>query len=97
MSDQPRPNSSIVLITCYNQWAIYAQIRRKKVLFLFLEKAPKTVLEGAFTTCNGALNRMQLNLAKRPYNHCRYAGNNGDVWKHFLLLEVLNYIYDTDI
>ncbi|MEI6834242.1 MAG: 23S rRNA (adenine(2030)-N(6))-methyltransferase RlmJ [bacterium] len=32
---------------------------------------------------------MQLNLAKRPYNHCRYAGNNGDVWKHFLLLEVL--------
>lgn len=32
---------------------------------------------------------MQINTAKRPYNHCRYAGNNGDVWKHFLLLEVL--------
>ena len=32
---------------------------------------------------------MQMNVAKRPYNHCRYAGNNGDVWKHFLLLEIL--------
>jgi 23S rRNA A2030 N6-methylase RlmJ len=32
---------------------------------------------------------MQQNVAKRPYNHCRYAGNNGDVWKHYLLVEVL--------
>jgi 23S rRNA A2030 N6-methylase RlmJ len=32
---------------------------------------------------------MQINTSKRAYNHCRYAGNTGDVWKHFLLLEVL--------
>lgn len=37
----------------------------------------------------GVFNFMQTNIAKRPYNHCRYAGNNGDVWKHFLLLEAL--------
>jgi 23S rRNA A2030 N6-methylase RlmJ len=35
---------------------------------------------------------MQQNIAKRPYNHCRYAGNNGDVWKHFLLIEVLRHL-----
>jgi 23S rRNA A2030 N6-methylase RlmJ len=33
---------------------------------------------------------MQQNIARRPYNHCRYAGNNGDVWKHVLLLEALS-------
>ena len=32
---------------------------------------------------------MQQNVARRPYNHCRYAGNHGDVWKHVILLEVL--------
>ena len=35
---------------------------------------------------------MQQNIAKRPYNHCRYAGNNGDVWKHLLLIEVLRHL-----
>ena len=33
---------------------------------------------------------MQQNFAKRPYNHCRYAGNLGDVWKHVLLLEAVH-------
>ena len=32
---------------------------------------------------------LQQNIARRPYNHCRYAGNNGDVWKHILLVEAL--------
>ena len=32
---------------------------------------------------------MQQNVSRRPYNHCRYAGNTGDVWKHILLLEAL--------
>jgi 23S rRNA A2030 N6-methylase RlmJ len=35
---------------------------------------------------------MQVNISKKAYNHCRYAGNNGDVWKHFLLLEVLRQL-----
>jgi 23S rRNA A2030 N6-methylase RlmJ len=35
---------------------------------------------------------MQQNIARRPYNHCRYAGNNGDVWKHVLLVEALGYL-----
>jgi 23S rRNA A2030 N6-methylase RlmJ len=35
---------------------------------------------------------MQQNIAKRPCNHCRYAGNNGDVWKHYLLIEVLQHL-----
>lgn len=35
---------------------------------------------------------MQQNVAKRPYNHCRYAGNNGDVWKHLILVEVLRHL-----
>lgn len=33
---------------------------------------------------------MQQNIARRPYNHCRYAGNNGDVWKHIILIEALS-------
>jgi 23S rRNA (adenine2030-N6)-methyltransferase len=33
-----------------------------------------------------------LNVAKKAYNHCRYAGNNGDVWKHVLLLEVVRQL-----
>jgi 23S rRNA A2030 N6-methylase RlmJ len=32
---------------------------------------------------------MQQNTARRPYNHCRYAGNIGDVWKHILLIDAL--------
>lgn len=32
---------------------------------------------------------MQQNIARRPYNHCRYAGNIGDVWKHIILVEAL--------
>jgi 23S rRNA (adenine2030-N6)-methyltransferase len=35
---------------------------------------------------------MQQNVSKRAYNHCRYAGNNGDVWKHVLLIEVLRHL-----
>ena len=40
---------------------------------------------------------MQINVAKRPYNHCRFAGNNGDVWKHFLLLEVLRSLVSRSV
>lgn len=32
---------------------------------------------------------MQQNTVRRPYNHCRYAGNNGDVWKHVILVEAV--------
>ena len=35
---------------------------------------------------------MQQNIARRPYNHCRYAGNNGDVWKHVILVEALRHL-----
>lgn len=30
-----------------------------------------------------------MTSSKKPYNHCRYAGNVADVWKHVLLLEVV--------
>jgi 23S rRNA (adenine2030-N6)-methyltransferase len=30
------------------------------------------------------------------YDHRVHAGNAGDVWKHFLLLEAANYLLDSD-